>query len=248
VRALQVRVGLALLERIKDAFIMKSQGGTDVTGEKWAPLSKHTIAYSRPHPGMKRQKLPGGGTIGREPARRKGMLSVTGVPRRNPGLSGYHPSWMLDNARRERWWALYRTFKGKYGGDKSRAAATAWTILKAEGGVMTIMEKFGDTKVEILRSTGLLFNSLSPGVDADAAPMFPPHVAKQIFRTGAGAAIVGTNRLHAAEHHQGVLGKIPQRRLWPSPDRWTGVWWESLTQQATKGVIEIATYLIGRLR
>lgn len=256
VRALQVRIGLALLQHIKDAFIVKARGGTDVCGDKWAPLSKHTIAYSRLHPdakkgnvGMRRHKLPGGGTIGHNPARLKGLLHrVDYLGRKNPGLSGYHPSWELSQKNRERWWALYRKFKAKYGGDKRRAAATAWVVLKTEGKIDTIMSKFGNMQVDILRSTDLLFNSLSPGAKADSAPMFPPHVEKQVFRNEPGDVIVGTNRKWSWTHHHGVPGKIPQRRLWPDPSRWTGEWWASVIEQAQKGIAEITAYIVGRIK
>lgn len=218
VRQLQTRVGLALLERVRDAFIVKARGGTDETGEHWKPLSKRTVAYTRRHPGL---------------------------PKNRPFWK-YHPSYGLKQKERDRWWELYRRFKGKYGGDKHRAAAAAWTVLKSEGCSPTLMERYGDTPVEILRDKGLLLNSLSPGADPDSAPASPPKQPNQVFRNGVGEVMVGTNRKHCLTHHKGT-DRIPQRRLWPEPSRWTPGWWSSMLVQAQKGAVEIITYLLGRL-
>src|SRR5437868_10069394 len=54
----------------------------------------------------------------------------------------------------------------------------------------------------ILRDTGLLFNSLSPGISARPNP---------------GQVIVGTNDPKAAWHHRGTT-TIPARPLWPDPE------------------------------
>ncbi len=39
--------GLLLLSNIRDAFIVKSKGGTDESGERWAPLRPYTIEMRR---------------------------------------------------------------------------------------------------------------------------------------------------------------------------------------------------------
>ncbi len=217
VRALQVRVGLSILERIKDAFLVKAAGGTDAAGDSWKPLSPHTIAYGRKHPG---------------------------VPKKRPFWTT-HPSYSLTAKRRDRWWQLYYGFKAKFRGNKRRAAATAWVILRREQpGIRTLMDRFGNTPVEILRDTGLLLNSLSPGVPADDAPMSPPRKPSQVFRCTPGSVIIGTNRKGAAKHHEGDPPRFPQRRLWPEPSRWPAEWWSDAVGQLRQGVLAVILYIL----
>jgi hypothetical protein len=218
VRALQVRIGLAVLQRVKTAFIVKSHGGTDEAGERWEPLEKSTIAYGR------------------------------SLPRHRPFWQT-HPSHALTPKRRERWWELYRQFKAKFGGNKSLAAATAWTVLRTEQpGIRTIMDKWGAKPADILRDTGVLLNSLSPGTTADAVPMSPPKKPHQVFKCLPGEVILGTNRRGADKHHKGQPPRFPQRRLWPDPGRWPQSWWNDCLGQLRQGILAVVLYLLkGRL-
>lgn len=205
--AMMVRCGLVALGRIKEAFVTKSSGGTDEAGERWKPLSPKTIAYSRRHPGVPHKSV----------------------------RAASAPSWMLTTPQRDKWWEMYRRGLAMYRGDKSHAARRAWFILK-RAGATTLMDKYGHTQVEILRDTGLLLNSLSPGVTS----------AERVFRTVPGEVIVGTNRKWAGVHHRGSEnGRIPQRRLWPEPGKWPSIWWIDLLEQARQGLVDIAIYLAG---
>lgn len=207
--AMMVRVGMVLLGRIKRAFIVKARGGTDECGEKWQPLSPKTIAYNKT-----RQR----GRGGRTKAEKK----------RNA-----FPSQALNQKQQDRWWEVYRRQLAIHKGDKRHAAAVAWTVLKREG-ARTLVDKYGHRQVEILRDTGLLLNSLSPGVAS----------SDQVFRVERGAVTVGTNRAGAAAHHNGVPGRLPQRRLWAPPDKWPAEWWRDITDAAKSGMAELAAYLI----
>lgn len=209
--ALMVRMGLTALSLIKTAFVTKAAGGTDEAGDSWPALQKSTIAYSRKHPGV--------------------PLNVKGSKNR----AGFAPSWMLTEKQRKRWWALCASI----------GPAGAWIILKSEG-AKTLIGEYGDTKVQILRDKGFLLNSLSPGMipSQDSPPVPPPQPsgeggANQIFDYGPGEVIVGTNRKHAAAHHTGIPGKLPQRRLWPDPNNWPASWWEQITEQGRMGLIDI---------
>lgn len=207
--AMMVRCGMALLGRIKQAFVQKARGGTDEAGERWAPLSPKTIAYS---------KTRSRGRGGRTKAE-KGR--------------GAHPSQALNARQQTRWWALYRQGLAIYKGDKGQAARRAWGILKREGAT-TLLDKYGHRKVEILRDTGLLLNSLSPGTGAP----------EQVFRTERGAVTIGTNRKGARGHHEGIPGKLPQRRLWPEVNKWPALWWRDIEDQIKQGLVDIAIQLI----
>lgn len=143
------------------------------------------------------------------------------------------PSAMLTVKQRKRWWAL----------QASVGPARAWMILKAEG-AKTIIGEYGNMSVLILRSTGLLLNSFSPGIDpeSETIPPTPPPVENQIF-TISGEIIVGTNRKFAGTHHEGK-GHVPQRRLWAEPSQWPSTWWGDLVDAATTGYIEIVLHML----
>ncbi len=158
--------------------------------------------------------------------------STIAYSRRHPGVlwpgkkrAPFAPSWMLTDKQRKRWHAL-----NAVGG-----AAYAWHILKQEG-AKTLIGEYGDTPVEILRDSGVLLNSLSPGI--------PGSVPDQVFRVSPGSVTVGTNRKWAGAHHRGVPGKIPKRPLWPSPDSWTEAWWSDILTQAKQGVLDILVNLL----
>lgn len=152
IRGLQIAVGLELLDRISEAFVVKSDGGTDAAGERWAPLSPKTIAYGRKHPG-----LP-------PPDQR----------------AAKRPSYALREKQRKKWWRDYSAALARYKGNKAHAAAVAWLQAK-EAGATTLLEKYGGTKVQILRDSGILLNSLSPGAEAGTTVATVPPVVDQIF-------------------------------------------------------------------
>jgi hypothetical protein len=219
VRTLLVRLGLTALAFIRIAFVQKAAGGTDAAGESWKPLSPYTIAYSRRHPGLPVQR---------------GHLA---------------PSAALTAVQRARWWEIYRRSLARYRGSKperkAHAAATAWHVLKLEG-AETLLQRYGGTSVEILRDTGRLLESLTPGANPNQPPTAPPPVRDQVFRLERGAVLVGTQRAWAHTHHEGVPGHIPQRRLWPRVGMWPAAWWKEIAVQGRMGIIEIISYLLRR--
>lgn len=220
-RALMIRMGIAALDRIKEAFIIRAAGGTDATGLKWKPLSPSTIAYHRRH-------APKAG--GKNPIP-KGSTRAAKVP-----------SYALTPKQRENWWKYYRIYLGRYN-DKAHAARAAWVKVKAEGGT-TLMARYGGQQVQILRDTGLLLASLTPGTYAGGTS--PPKVKEQIFTLQRGQAIIGTSREWAWTHHRGTA-RIPKRELWPDPSRWPEQWWDEITQAGADGLVDIILYLLTRL-
>lgn len=202
--AMMTRVGLAVLGRIKRAFVVKARGGTDEAGDSWQPLSPKTIAYSKT-----RQRGRGGRTKTEKKRDR-------------------YPSQALTQKQQDRWWEVYRRNLARFRGDKRHAAAAAWLVLKGEGAT-TLLQKYGGRKVEILRDTGLLLNSLSPGYGGP----------EQVFRVEPGAVTVGTNRKGARGHHEGIPGRLPQRRLWPEPSKWPESWWRDILTEVKQGMVDI---------
>lgn len=200
------RCGLAALGHIHKAFITKARGGTDEAGESWKSLSPKTI-------------------VGR-----RGNRTRTEKKRAKEGND--RPSVALNARQRDRWWDVYRQQLARFKGNKSAAARNAWTILKSEG-AQTLLSKYGNRKVDILRDTGILLNSLSPGTDSN----------DQVFRIGRGEVIVGTNVPYAIIHHIGN-SHVPQRRLWPEPRKWPSNWWLDIAETARSGLVDIARFLI----
>lgn len=204
-RTLLTRVGLAALGRIRTAFVAKARGGTDEAGDSWRPLSPKTVAYSRRH---------------------RGRVKTSHLNK---------PSSALTTGQRQRWWEVYRKwvaiFHKRRGGGKGAAARIAWATLKREGAT-TILQKYGSAQVEILRDTGLLLKSLSPGTRS----------GEQVFRVGRGEVIVGTTRKGAKRHHEGDPSRgLPQRRLWPKTERWPQSWWDDILGEAKQCVLDLAT-------
>lgn len=149
---------------------------------------------------------------------------------------GNRPSQALNRKQQDRWWDLYRQGLAMFNGNKGSAAKRAWGIVKREGAV-TLLDKYGHRQVEILRDTGLLLNSLSPGYSID-----------QVFHVARGEVIIGTKRKGAAAHHTGVPGRLPQRRLWPEPRKWPPAWWRDILQEAQNGLVSITEQLIREAR
>jgi hypothetical protein len=227
VRALQVRVGLTVLNKIREAFIQKAQGGADDSGLTWPPLSPFTIAYKRRH---------------REIGRR-GQVTNRWLPRSSQRAS-YAPSYALTPQQRDQWWRLY--YNGLHKGmGRSHSAAAAWLIVKADG-ARTLMDLYGNAQVEILRDTGALLRSLTPGGVPDGEATSPPRTRLQIFRLERGQIVLGTERPWAETHHQGVPGRIPQRRLWPEPSAWPAAWWKGILEQAALGFIKVVEYMLAQ--
>lgn len=145
---------------------------------------------------------------------------------------GRRPSAALTPAQNTRWWQVYRQQLARFRGDRGRAAAFAWTILKREGAV-TLIARYGGRGADILKNTGELLASLTPNSQS-------PHA---VFRTYPGEVVLGTSRAGAAAHHEGVPGRLPRRRLWPEPRRWPAAWRSDINQQALEGLLDIAIFL-----
>lgn len=208
VRGIQLRAGVALLSEVQRAFLTKSRGGTGSDGIKWAPLAPQTIANRR----TTRQERRALGI--RKGWRRPSLDAIQDLRWRQIFARNYRLG-LLDLPPAEA---------------KRRAAAIAWATLKREG-AKTLLEKLGSRQVDILRDTGLLFKSLSPGVDDR-----PSGADGQIFETPPGRVIVGTNQ--KPWHHKGNPAKnLPARPLWPPDGSIPQAWWPSIRRAILAGVV-----------
>lgn len=231
-RGFLLALGFAALSDIKDAYIQKSRGGTDEMGITWPPLSKNYLAYGR--------------RFGRgEQARLKRKAGLGRAHRRAPG----DRKGLLTGGQLRQWRRLYAQFLERFllsepeRAAKSHAAAVAWTIMKRRG-AQTKLQVFGSRQVDILRDTGVLLNSLGPGLLMGEGPSLHRSLPQgtgseeQIFETQPGMVIVGTNVEYATSHQQGIRPFLPDEKH-PVPD----AWWQRWTMIANRALVVSIQYL-----
>jgi hypothetical protein len=221
-RGFLLALGFAALSDIKAAFVTKARGGTDEMGIKWKKLSPEYLAYGRRFGSGEQARLKRGAGLGRAhqkaPGDKKGLLTAS-------QLKQWRKLYVIHLQR----FLLSEPEKAA----KSHAAAVAWTVMKRRG-ARTKIGVFGQRDVEILRDTGVLLNSLSPGILSTGAGAIayakPPGDggSDQIFETEPGAVIVGTN-VEYAGRHQATRPFLPDEER-PVPD----VWWERWTRVANR--------------
>lgn len=227
-----LRVAVAFFSKVKQAFIVKSRGGTDEAGISWPPLSKEYLAYGRRFGPGEQAELKRAAGLGRgnrlAPGGKKGLLNAAQLKR-----------WRQVYAQNLAWLAS----REDIGTAKAKAAAIAWNVLKREG-AQTKLQVYGSRQVEILRDTGILFNSLSPGQlsTSDASASYTPPDG-QICEVVPGEVVLGTNVEYAKYHHHGN-GKR-SRKLWPDADQIPESWWQDMAEQAAGGLRAAIVAIIG---
>jgi hypothetical protein len=219
-RSVFYAIGFAALSDIQDDFITKSRGGAGADGTTWPPLSPEYLAYQR--------------RFG--PGEQAALKKAAGLGKANRfGVGG--KGGLLTKQQQKRWNKLFAgnvaqlAARKPLAEAKSIAAAMAWNTIKAEG-AKTKLEVYGFRKVDILRDTGILFNSLSPGY-FDGNEYEKPQGEggeQQVFRALNDGIVIGTNVPYAASHNYGDPKRgIPKRQFLPEvvpavwQERWTGI-------------------------
>jgi hypothetical protein len=227
-------LGFAALSDIKADFIRKSHGGVGEDGEQWPKLSPEYLAYQRRFgPGEKRALNKAAGvTAGMKFA--PGSILKTTVIEHTITEKIVQNKGLLTKAQVKRWNLIFSRTLARLllsmppGEAKARAAQIAWATLKREG-AKTMLDVYGHGEVDILRDTGVLLNSLSPGRITGSTYSKPTADGgeEQIFTTIANGVIVGTNVPYASVHNHGSakLG-IPKRQFLPkeAPRVWVERW------------------------
>lgn len=173
-----VAYGRALLEKIHEAFLIKSAGGTDEMGYKWPPLKPETIA-ARPVAKGDLKKLGAGGR------RVRGLLT----PEQDRIWRGIFASTLKKLVAKGM--DLEKA--------KAKAAKIAWAILKARGALTKLMV-LGRRKVPIGIVSGDLERSLSPGkISSNYTYSRPKH---QIFEVEAKQIRIGSDLIYASRFHR----------------------------------------------
>lgn len=109
----------------------------------------------------------------------------------------------------------------------------------------TTVNVYGGRSVEILHDTGILMNSLSPGVlsgdglNVNYSPPTQQGGEQQLFDVTDNGFIVGTNVAYAATHQYGSTKKnIPARPFLPTNGQVPAVWWRRWLDVARAAVLE----------
>lgn len=250
-KAVSTVVGVAALADIHHAFEVKADGGTDEMGITWKDLNPKTKAYHRRFgPGEKKELLKQAGLGGLRFKRKK----VTPFDAVDGGGCPDRPKYtvlqrgLLTKSQNERWKKIFREQYTRFclslpaEAAKGRAAQIAWHVVKNEGG-RTMLEVFGNRKVQILRDTGRLLNSLGPG-EINGEQYRKPNGDggdEQVWKAGPGFVTVGTNVAYAATHNFGDAKRgIPRRQFLPDdgqpiPVAWRDNWNDAASQAIIVG-------------
>lgn len=225
-RSVFYAIGFQALSDISDAFVVKARGGTAEDGISWPPLSKKYLAYGRRFGKGEQAALKREAGLG--PQHHRGVAGKGGL------LNAQQQKLWNQVYARTIAWASMR-FDAKTA--QHIAAGHAWNVVKKSGG-KTKLEVYGSRQVDILRDTGVLLNSLSPGY-FDGMNYEKPTAEggeSQVFRPIADGIVVGTSVKYARNHNEGTT--VPKRQF--LPDTYPRVWLDRLVKVATQA-IRIAT-------
>lgn len=206
VKVIQLRIGVTVLSLVQQAFIVKSRGGQGDDGIKWKPLARATIAQRR----------------------------TSASERKALGITGKRVRGLLTPAQDKRWRGIFASRVAKLRAQgvpdaEALAAQMAWAILKSEG-AQTKLGLLGGRTVDIGRDTGVMFRSLTPGIEDR-----PSNAPYQIFDTPPAAVIIGSNVPYAGDFHT-------DRPLWPDvlPD----AWWTRINASTVRGILKAVQLLM----
>jgi hypothetical protein len=173
-------------EKVRDAYLVKSAGGTDDAGIKWAKNTKKTIAGRPVRPGDT-QRLVGDTPFSQ---RTRGLLT--------PAQDALWRGIFKSNYLRLR----SRTSEADA---KATAAKIAWGILKKLG-AQTKLDVLGSRDLPIGRATNRLFDACSPGQVSDIGYLPPKEQKVQYHHGGMTFSILVP---YAGYFHS-------KRKIWPT--------------------------------
>lgn len=234
-RGFMLALGFAALSDIRAAYIEKARGGTDAMGIKWQPLAPETIANRRVGPGAKKARISVSDTAGQRLDKITQAQLVRDRERiRNRETKKAFRRFQLSLPRAE---ALRRA--RIVGGLKATADTGK-----------TKVQTLGNRDVEILRDTGILFNSLSPGLLQGARYQKPTDQGgeQQIMETFPGELIVGTNVPYATTHQRGDPSRnVPARPFLPGDNYPVPqIWWDRWLRAANAALVSSIQILFRR--
>ena len=227
----RARIGHAIFSLIGPNFENLGAGLTGADGDQWPPLTKEYLAYRRRFGPTEKSEL-----------RQAAGLS----PGAHNGIGGKRG--LLTGDQLKLWKKTFAHFYAKFVMStsdkqaKSHAAAIAWQVVKEAGG-KTMLEVFGNRKVQMLVDSGRMAGSLQPGdlhergPDADYQKPGGKGGPDQLFDdTARYLIILGTNVEYANYHHNAKSIKR-RRRLWPRT--FPQNWWRQILGATLSGLQEI---------
>lgn len=212
-RGFLLALGFAVLSSVKEAYVIKARRGTDAMGIQWPELSPKTVAN-----------------------RRIGPKDI----RENPLIAKFVKIRKRESARIRREFKkqegkLFERFLLSLDAKEARKQAKRTASIRAFREIgLTKVQLLGGRIVDILRDTGVLLNSLSPGrltgsgVNVSYSQPSGEGGEDQVVDVSPGELIVGTNVAYAATHQFGNPSKrIPRRQFLPDDESQVPeVWWE----------------------
>lgn len=207
----KIAFGVAMLDQIHKAYIVKSEGGVDDLNQKWKPLKPSTISQRPIAPGdIGKLKIGGRGQKAYK-NRVRGLLTA-----------------QQDKVWRAIFWHTYNKLRLSLGDGraKARAAEFAWAYVKKRMGAQTKIATLGTRDVLINRITDRLLRSLEPGTLTGESYNKP---TEQIFETRQGAVILGSKVKYAGNVHR-------LRKLWPKSYTMRP-WFNVATRRATQHLV-----------
>lgn len=210
-------IGVAALSDIRYAYEIKAKGGTDAMGIKWPPLAPSTIARRRVGP--------------------KDKANDAAIKERQK---------IADREYRKEYEKLRARLSISMTAEQARSRARQIAGMRATRQTgRTKVDVLGNRKVEILRDTGVLMNSLGPGeltIQNGTVTYTSPDSdggAEQVLELQPGTVIVGTNVAYAGTHQKGS-GHIPRRQILPEnesevPQAWWDNWFDAAEVALAEG-------------
>ena len=241
IHGLQLRLGLVLLTKIQQAFEVKAAGGVGEDGIQWAPLKPATIAARRlSGDDRKAVALKRRVSEAFTPAQQRAIGSEIKAQTSRLIVKfalGEGTAAGLARAHVENRWRKRIKVFGQVVNNVSWPT-TMLNVRTAQHNIGHIAAKFAylsTRHVEILRDTGELLASLSPGVDGPGPG--------GILRMPSGQIIVGTNVGEKWRHHAGTK-TVPARPFWPVNGSLPASWWDAISGALQRGLLEIVMRLV----
>lgn len=216
-KGLQLRLGVQLLSLIQTAFVEKSRGGMGSDGIQWPPLSPSTIAARCRGPADKKA------------VRVSNRLSTT-LSQKAAQARKIEKEVRTEEAR------LRAKFGLPTGQARGLARANVEARARRQVGLGTIKGVLASRDVDILRDTGELLRSFSPGIED-----VPSGADGQVFNTPPGRVIVGTNK--KPWHNKGGPN-LPARHYWPPDGNLPTAWWNALLAVGQRGILRAVVLLV----
>lgn len=215
---LRLRIGVALLSKVQQDFVRKSRGQTGEDGIKWPPLKPSTIERRR---------------LGK--ADRQALTQRS----RQAALTPAQRQQVNSEFRKRKALMIFQGIPEKQA--EGLARAQAYNIVRAQGGqIPTRREILGNRQVDILRDTGELFRSFSPGIENR-----PSYADGQVFEQTPDSVIIGTNK-KPWHHLTDGQGKLPQRAFWPKDGNLPSQWWDAMLLAGQRGLARVLAMTLGR--